>query len=608
MSFDKPAWSAIANPSDLIATNSNELSWFSIAENRAVNRASYILDRNTQVIDIYDYDRDGKTDLLWRDRQSYSFLTNGQRVELYTVSDLNWQIERIGDFDGDRDRDILWRNQRSGEVAFWRLNGMSLESSQITTTISDLAWQISDVQDYDDDGDLDLFWRNDRTHENAFWQMNGTTLERSLYIDSVAGWTLEGSGDFDGDRQFDLLWRNGQSGQVQIWQINGMSVGKKSNLSIAPDFSWDIKGLSDYNQDGTTDILWQQSTTGAAGYWGINQLQFQTVTLLDFGNFRIQSFEHNFAPSPSYSASSGYGLVNAAIAVATAVKQAPITSVPATSWSIDMLNIPEVWARGYTGQGVTIAVIDSGIDITHSDLKSNIWTNPGEIPNNGIDDDRNGFIDDVNGWNFSLNNNDISPSSAHGTAVSGVIAAAQNNVGITGVAYSAKLMPLRVTNAQDNWDGNLARAIRYAVDNGARVINMSLWWTDSAELREAIAYAASRNVITVTAALNEGASQPSNPASYATQFGIAVGAVNRDRQLTAFSNRSGSNPKMNYVLAPGQDIETTVPGNSYQSGWWGTSLAAPYVSGVVALMLSANPTLTHDQVRQILMESGNAIG
>jgi hypothetical protein len=607
MSFDKPAWSAIANPSDLIATNSNELSWFSIAENRAVNRASYVLDRNTQVIDIYDYDRDGNPDLLWRDRQSYYFLTKGQRVDLFTISDPNWQIERVGDFDGDHDRDILWRNQRSGEVAFWYLNGMSLESGQITTTISDLAWQIADVQDYDKDGDLDLFWHNDRTCENAFWQMNGTTLERGIYIDPIAGRTLEGSGDFDGDGRFDLLWRNVQSGQVEIWQLNGMSVGKKSQLSIVPDFSWDIKGLSDYNQDGTTDILWQQSPTGIAGYWSINQLQFQTVKLLDFGNFRIQSLEQSYAPSSSYSTSSGYGLVNAASAIASALKQAAFTSESSNAWSLDMLNVPEVWTRGYTGQGITIAVIDSGVDINHSDLKSNIWTNSGEIPNNGIDDDRNGFIDDVNGWNFSLNNNDISPSSAHGTAVSGVIAAAQNNAGITGVAYNAKLMPLRVSDAQDNWNGNLAKAIRYAVDNGVRVINLSLWWTDSAELREALAYAASRNVITVTAALNEGASQPSNPASYATQFGIAVGAVDRDRHLASFSNRSGANPKMNYVLAPGQDIETTVPGNSYQSGWWGTSLAAPYVSGVVALMLSANPTLTHDQVRQILMESGNAI-
>ncbi|MCU0552520.1 MAG: S8 family serine peptidase [Leptolyngbya sp. Prado105] len=326
----------------------------------------------------------------------------------------------------------------------------------------------------------------------------------------------------------------------------------------------------------------------------------------DFGNDQIRPWEATGDVQPIYNASSGYGIVNAAAAVTSALKQSPLASVPTTSWGLDLLNVPEVWARGFTGEGITIAVIDSGIDINHADLRSNVWIND-DIPNNGIDDDRNGFIDDVNGWNFSLNNNNISPSSAHGTAVSGIIAAANNNTGMTGVAYNAKIMPIRVTNAQDNWNGNLARAIRYAVDNGARVINLSLWWTDSVELREALAYAASRNVITVSAALNEGANQPSNPARYATQFGIAVGAVDSNRQLTSFSNRAGTNPAMLYVAAPGQGIETTTPGSNYQSGWWGTSMAAPYVSGVVALMLSANPNLTHDQVRQILIESGSSI-
>lgn len=611
-SLDKPSWNALAKPSDLIGSNfsTGEVSWFSIAGNNILNRASFVVDRNAQVIDIYDYDRNGSTDLLWRDRQSYYFSTNGQRIDLYTMGDPNWQIERVGDFDRDNDRDILWRNQATGELAVWQLNGMSIDTTRIIATISDLAWQIADVQDYDKDGDLDLLWRNARTGENAFWQMNSTTLEQGIFITPVTGWTIAGSGDFDGDSQFDLLWRNLQSGQVAIWQMNGMSLEKTTVLSIAPDFTWNIKGLSDYNQDGTTDILWQQSSTGATGFWAINQLQFQSTTLLDLNRLQIQSCDPSefIVQKSSYGSNSGYGLVNAALAVASVTKQAPLTLMPDISWSLDMLDVPEVWARGYTGQGITIAVIDSGVEINHSDLSSNIWTNIREIPNNGIDDDRNGFTDDIHGWNFSLNNNDISPSSAHGTAVSGIIAAAQNNIGITGVAHNARLMPIRVTNAQDSWNGNLARAIRYAVDNGARVINLSLWWTDSPELRDALAYAASRNVMTVTSALNEGAAQPSNPARYATQFGIAVGAVDRDRQLSSFSNRSGSDPQMHYVLAPGRSIETTVPGNTYQSGWWGTSMAAPYISGVVALLLSANPNLTHAQIRQILIESGNAIG
>ena len=613
---DQFSWNAISQPTDLIASNfkTGESFWFAIVGNSIVNRASNIAaDPNLQIVDIYDYDRDNKPDLLWCDRRNNSlyFTANGQRVDLFTLSDLNWQIQRVGDFDQDGNRDILWRNQSTGEIGFWQLNGMKLEAGRIIQTVSDLAWKIVDVQDYDNDGDLDLLWRNDRTGENGFWQMNGMTLERGIFTTSVpdANWKVGGSGDFDGDKKRDLLWRNLQTGQTAIWKMNGMTLDRGVYLPTVAKSDWQIKGINDYNQDGTDDILWQQVQSGTIGYWQIDRLEHQRSTILDsFNGWQIQSLKQSeyTIQKPIYRLDTGYGIVNAAIAVAASLNQAaPFAQVPETTWAADLLNVPEVWARGYTGQGIAIAVIDSGIDMTHSDLSSSIWTNSREIPGNGIDDDGNGYIDDVHGWNFSLDNNDVSPSNAHGTAVSGVITAARNNVGITGVAYSAKLMPIRVTDAQNNWNGNLANAIRYAVDNGARVINLSLWWTDSAQLRDALAYAASRNVITVTAALNEGAAQPSNPARYATQFGIAVGSIDRDQQLSSFSNRAGTDPQMRYVLAPGRDIESTVPGSIYQSGWWGTSLAAPYVSGIVALMLSANPTLTHDQIRQILIESSS---
>lgn len=609
----QPTWSTIAQPTDLIASNFNtgETAWFAIADNRIVNRASIpVADPNLQIVDIYDYDRDGRSDLLWNDRRDNSlyFSSNGQRFNLYTLNDLNWQIQRVGDFDRDRNRDLLWRNQTSGEIALWQLNGMQIETARILTTVSDRAWKIADVQDYDTDSDLDILWRHDRSGENAIWQMNGAAIESGSFIPSVPdlNWRIVGSGDFNGDQKRDLLWRHNQAGQLAVWQMNGTRIEQGVFLSIAVDSSWQVKGIHDYNQDGTDDILWQHTQAGTLQYWAMNQLQPQrSIALENFNNWQIQSFKQaEFTTKvPTYDPNSGYGIVNAGIAVGAAIGQAPFAQVQDTSWALDMMNIPEVWARGYTGRGITIAVIDSGMDLTHSDLRPNLWTNSREIAGNRIDDDRNGFIDDIHGWNFSLNNNNVAPSSAHGTAVSGIIAATRNNIGITGVAYDAKLMPIRVTNAQDNWNGNLANAIRYAVDNGARVINLSLWWSDSPQLRDALAYAASRNVITVAAALNEGANQPSHPARYATQFGVAVGAVDRDRRLSSFSNRSGADPQMRYVLAPGRGIETTIPGNSYQSGWWGTSMAAPYISGVVALMLSANPNLTPDQVRQILIES-----
>ena len=312
----------------------------------------------------------------------------------------------------------------------------------------------------------------------------------------------------------------------------------------------------------------------------------------------------------------GYGLVNAAAAVAQAISQPTFADVPnlgGNNWGNDMVNAPEAWARGYTGQGVTVAVIDSGVDISHQDLSNNIWRNTGEIASNGIDDDGNGYTDDVYGWNFGIgqNNNNVLPGTSssgqgHGTHVAGTIAAANNGIGMTGVAYNSRIMAIRMGDVDSQGrftnGGNLAQAIRYAVDNGARVINMSLGWSDSTALRDALAYAASRNVITVSAAGNSSLSSPGTPAYYATQYGLSVGAVNSNRTIASFSNRAGTNSSMQHVMAPGVNVYSTVPGNGYAS-YSGTSMAAPHVAGVVALMLGANPNLTHAQVRSILTSS-----
>jgi subtilisin family serine protease len=276
-----------------------------------------------------------------------------------------------------------------------------------------------------------------------------------------------------------------------------------------------------------------------------------------------------------------------------------------------MVNAPEAWARGYTGQGVTVAVIDSGVDINHADLRNNIWRNTREIANNGVDDDRNGYIDDVFGWNFGIgqNNNNVLPGTAyndHGTHVAGTIAALRNNVGMTGIAPNARIMAIRLGNVSSEGyftnAGSLATAVRYAVNNGARVINMSLGWGDSAELRDALAYATSRNVIVVSSAGNNQVQSPGNPSLYAINYGFAVGAIDISRDIADFSNLAGTDSRMRYVSAPGVGVYSTLPGNLY--GFKdGTSMAAPHVAGVVALMLSANPNLTHTQVRQILIDT-----
>lgn len=107
-----------------------------------------------------------------------------------------------------------------------------------------------------------------------------------------------------------------------------------------------------------------------------------------------------------------------------------------------MIKAPEVWAQGYTGQGIIVAVLDTGVDRNHSDLSSNIWQNDDEIADNGVDDDLNGFVDDVYGWNFASNTNNTLDARNHGTHVAGTIAGVNNNLGVTGIAYNAKIMPL----------------------------------------------------------------------------------------------------------------------------------------------------------------------
>ncbi|MEG4498203.1 S8 family serine peptidase [Microcoleus sp. F10-C6] len=328
----------------------------------------------------------------------------------------------------------------------------------------------------------------------------------------------------------------------------------------------------------------------------------------------------------------GYGLVDAAGAVAAATgKQQLDAANPLTSAAklnnigdLNLLNVAPAWKAGYTGKGVVVAVLDTGFDLGHPDLKSNIWRNPKEIPGNGIDDDLNGVRDDVNGWDFVDGDATVSPDSNdqrgfHGTHVAGIIGAKRNGIDINypnnsyemnGVAYDAQIMPIRVLGVKGGTDKNIADGIRYAVNNGADVINMSLGGlVATPEERKALEYARQRGVVVVMSAGNErdklNPSEPGFPAFYALDnLGIAVGAVTSfpGKQVTVFSNPAGSIP-INFVVAPGHEVLSTIPikpGNVGYGFQQGTSMAAPYVAGVVALMLQANPKLTPDQILAIL--------
>ena len=318
------------------------------------------------------------------------------------------------------------------------------------------------------------------------------------------------------------------------------------------------------------------------------------------------------AATASFDPVHGYGLVDAAAAVAGAIGQInPLPNVADLGgdlWGADLVNAPEAWARGYTGENVVVAVVDSGVDVDHADLVDNIWVNTGEIAGNGIDDDGNGFIDDVQGWDFVEDDERAQDEDSHGTHVAGTIAAANNGFGVTGVAYDAQIMAVRVLDASGRGSNtDVAAGIRYAADNGADVINLSLGGDfPSSTIEAAIEYATEQGSFVVMASGNKGDRQSGYPARYATEYGVAVGAVDRNREVADFSNAAGSDSSLQYVVAPGVDVRSTVPGDRYES-FNGTSMATPHVAGVVALMLSGNENLTHAQIRQILTDSAGAV-
>ena len=330
------------------------------------------------------------------------------------------------------------------------------------------------------------------------------------------------------------------------------------------------------------------------------------------GNYTLTT--QAFTLPDGYNANSGYGLVNAAAAVAEALGQSPFPNVPnlgGDNWGRDMINAPEVWAQGNTGRNVIVAVIDTGVDYNHPDLVDNIWVNSREVAGDGIDNDSNGFIDDLRGWDFVDSDNNPMDLNRHGTHVAGIIAAenngVNNGVNLIGVAPDATIMPVRVldANGSGSWS-SVAAGIRYATNNGADVINLSLGGGASSDIESAVQYAAEHGVVVVMAAGNESSGQSGFPANLADRWGLSVGAVNNNNQMADFSNRAGLSP-LDYVTAPGVSVLSTTPINSYAS-FSGTSMATPHVAGVAALILSANPNLTPAQVEQIITRTaGSAI-
>jgi len=281
-------------------------------------------------------------------------------------------------------------------------------------------------------------------------------------------------------------------------------------------------------------------------------------------------------------------------AMAHAAQAAATDPRAAEQWPLDgdaPMGVESAW-RQTTGAAVTVAIVDSGIDLGHPDLAPNLWTNPGEIPGNGVDDDGNGYVDDVHGYDFVENDGTPQDANGHGTHVAGIVGArGGNGVGGAGVAWNVRLMAVRVLDAgARGTTTDVARGIRYAVDNGARIVNLSLAGPASTpDLEAAVQYAQARGVLIVVAAGNDGAdlaAAPTFPAAYGEPNVIGVAATTRAGGLSSVSDYGPGAD----VAAPGEEILSTALGGGYE---WrtGTSMAAPEVSGALVLLAAARPDL-----------------
>ncbi len=293
-----------------------------------------------------------------------------------------------------------------------------------------------------------------------------------------------------------------------------------------------------------------------------------------------------------------------------------------SQWHLPRVLAKEAWDLTAGSPGAVVAVLDSGTDFDHDDLGTgadgyqNVWHNPGEDPwpdpdnpasGNGADDDGNGYVDDWQGWNFADGDNDPRGSFYHGTAVAGVTAAkTDNGLGVAGVAGGANAAGARVLIAGVGHSAPVSSvlddAILYASELGADVIQLSLTVGESSAIDAALAMAYDDFGVTIVCASgNGGVGFVGYPSS--DEHVIAVGSTDPSDRRSSFS-RHGVELE---IAAPGEDIWTLDLGNGYGPAG-GTSFAAPLVSGVVALMLARDPTLTPAEIRHILRHTADQVG
>ena len=275
---------------------------------------------------------------------------------------------------------------------------------------------------------------------------------------------------------------------------------------------------------------------------------------------------------------------------------------------MEKIAAPSAWDISPGSSQVVVAVIDTGVDYTHPDLAANIWSNPGEIPSNGIDDDQNGYVDDLHGVNVLAGSGDPLDDNNHGTHCSGTIGGVGNNAqGVAGVNWNVQLMGVKflASSGAGSLYGAIA-GIHYAIQNGAKIISAS-WGGGgySQALYDAISEAKDAGVLFVAAAGNSGLDSdviPGYPAAYDLDNIVSVAATGKNDSLATFSNYGAKSVD---IAAPGVGILSTTIGGGYE-GFSGTSMATPHVAGVAALVKSVYPELDYHALKARLLD-GDAI-
>jgi len=272
-----------------------------------------------------------------------------------------------------------------------------------------------------------------------------------------------------------------------------------------------------------------------------------------------------------------------------------------SQWHMSHIKADLAWDTEKGDPSVTVAIVDTGIQLTHPDLVANLWTNPGEIAGNSIDDDGNGYVDDVHGYDFAYFDSDPSDDNGHGTACGGIVAAVQDNsLGVSGVAPGCKVAAIKAALSSGYFYASAnVPAYVYCADMGFEVMSMSFYSDEVVPAeRDAIRYCWAQGVLPCVAAGNENSVHPLYPAAFPQS--LSVGAIIDASDTRAFFSNWGSWVS---VAAPGWTLTTTALGSGYTGGFNGTSGATPHVAGIAALLFSADPSATNAEVKAAIQDA-----